>query len=54
MKWTSEITAAHQRIQPYIRRTPALAGIDLGLSLPVERQVRTFATHWQFQGAWGV
>ncbi len=36
MKWTSEITAAHQRIQPYIRRTPALAGIDLGLSLPVD------------------
>ena len=36
MDWTSQIVAAHQRIEPYIRRTPVLDDVDLDLPKPVE------------------
>ncbi len=34
--WTTEISAAAKRIAPYARRTPVMAGVDLGLGRPVD------------------
>ncbi len=35
MDWMSDIHAAASRIQPFIRRTPVITGIDIGLRNPV-------------------
>ncbi len=35
MDWMSDIHAAASRIQPFIRRTPMITGIDIGLRNPV-------------------
>ena len=47
MQWQSDINAASQKIKAFVRKTPVIAGCDLGIGIPIDLKLE----HLQHTGS---